>query len=438
MIDTIGDWRRTKYASDIAPDTYGGEETVAGWVHDVRNLGGIAFLLLRDRTGMVQLTFIKKEGKELFERMTALPRESVVMARGIVQENKQAKMGFEMVPREVRLLGLAKAPLPLGVADKVGADLDTRLDNRYMDLRKPEVMAIFKIRSTVTHAVHSVFRESGFVEIQTPKIVATATEGGTALFPMKYFERDAYLNQSPQLYKQIMMASGLDRVYEIGPAFRAEEHNTVRHLNEFTSIDMEMSFADEEGAMQVLERVVDRAIRDVEEKNQGELQALGIELHDQPLPYPRVTYDEAIDAARAGGVEVEWGEDFSMEASKAMAKRYPGFYFITHWPTEIKPFYAQPFEDEPRYCRAFDLNFAEKEITSGAQRVHDPELLRSNIERMGLDPGSFEFYTRAFEFGMPPHSGWGLGLDRVVMMITQRDNIRECTLFPRDRTRLVP
>jgi len=438
-MDTLSDWRRSKYASEITSQDFESEVTVAGWIQDIRNLGGIAFIQLRDRTGIVQVTVIKKEhGKDFFKNITGLPRESVIMVKGKVQPNDQVANGFEILPSEMKLLGLAKTPLPLGVVDKVDADMDTRLDARFIDLRKEEIAAIFKIRSTVLSAVREVFESEGFIEVHTPKIVATATEGGTALFKADYFEKKAYLNQSPQLYKQMLMATGFDRVYEIGPAFRAEEHDTTRHLNEFTSIDIEMAFSNEEDAMGVLERCVYNAILKTRKENENELRILGTDIDIPALPLQRISYSECLDIVKGGGYEMGWGEDFPMEAMKILGEKIPDFFFIMKWPTKSKPFYTQPFEDNPEICRAFDLQYKEKEITSGAQRVHDVDLLKKRLEEQNLDPDEFKFYLDAFEYGMPPHAGWGLGAERLTMILTGMQNIRECVLFPRDRRRLVP
>ncbi len=434
---------RDKYSAEISKEDFNSELTVAGWVHEIRNLGGIAFILLRDRTGILQVTAIKKElGAETYKLLTDLTKESVVSIHGLVQPNEKVSSGFEILAIAVEVLGRAKAPLPLGVSDEDKAELDTkldtRLDSRFLDLRKPNITAIFKLRSTILSAIRQHFEGEGFIEIQTPKIVATATEGGTELFPVQYFEKPAFLNQSPQLYKQIMMATGFDRVYEIGPAFRAEDHDTVRHLNEFTSIDMEMAFADELDAMGVLERLIRRCIKLINERNSKDLELLNVKLDVPELPLKRVTYDQVLELLKDNDLELPWGEDIPMEGMHIVAKTHPGFHFITHWPTESKPFYALPYEVNPKLCRAFDLNYGAKEITSGAQRVHNPELLRSNLIDKGLNPEAFEFYTNAFEFGMPPHAGWGLGLERLVMILTDLPNVRECVLFPRDRKRLVP
>ncbi len=412
----------------------GEEVKVCGWIHDIRILGRIAFLILRDRYGFAQLTLIRGMiGKENFKKFTKLTRESVICARGKVQKTEQAKLGFEILPEEIEVLSVAESPLPLGVADRVSADMETRIENRFLDLRKPEVLAVFQARSEILQGIRDVLISENFIEVHTPKIVATATEGGTELFPIKYFEKDAYLNQSPQLYKQILMGAGFDRVFEIAPAFRAEEHNTTRHLNEFISIDAEMSFANDEDAMRVLEESIKNAVKRVVE-DEGIKETLGVEMKAPDTPFRRITYDEAVNMV-SGSVDMEYGEDFSTEALKILGEKIDDFYFITKWPLKIKPFYVMPHGE---LSLAFDLMYRDKELSSGAQRNHDYESLVSVMKSKGLNPESFEFYLRAFRYGMPPHSGWGLGLERLVMIITGVKNIRECVIFPRDRTRLVP
>ncbi|MBU2565654.1 MAG: aspartate--tRNA(Asn) ligase [Candidatus Thermoplasmatota archaeon] len=430
---------RTKYSSEINRDDYDKEVVVAGWVQDVRKLGSIAFIQLRDRDGVIQVTALKKElNPELFKRLTEVPRESIISVKGVVKENKEAKAGFEILPKNVKIISVAKTPLPIGVVDKVSTEIETRFDHRFMDLRKPEIQSIFRIRHTMLRAVREEFLSNDFIEIHTPKIVATATEGGTNLFRMQYFEEKAFLNQSPQLYKQMMMATGLDRVFEIGPVFRAEEHDTVRHLNEFTSIDIEMAFADEEDVMKILEKIIQKIISMANKENKKELSILNIKIPVPETPFKRVDYSECVELIKSKNVDVVDGEDFSMEATKAIAEEFKDFYFITKWPTKTKPFYVQTFENNPDLCRAFDLMHNENEVTSGAQRVHDVNLLKERIREQGLNPENFKYYIEAFEYGMPPHAGWGLGVERMLTILTNAKNIRECVLFPRDRRRLIP
>ncbi|MGA1866487.1 MAG: aspartate--tRNA(Asn) ligase [Thermoplasmatota archaeon] len=444
------DWKRTKFAAEIGEEDYNTEVTLCGWVQYTRNLGKMAFIHLRDRSGVAQITALSKTmDKELFDLIVSVPRESALSVRGIIKQSPQAKAGWEIIPYQVQVLGVAKTPLPLGVVDKVDADMETRLDNRFLDLRKPEIQAIFKIRSTILAAAREVFLEEGFIEIQTPKIVATATEGGTALFEMKYFDKKAYLNQSPQLFKQTMMSTGLDRVFEIGPAFRAEEHDTRRHLNEYTSIDIEMAYADLDDCMGILEMVVQRVYTDVLNNNFIDLDILKQQIVAPERPFPRLKYGCIIEKLQKAGLEIrdentgrnrriEWGDDIPLEGFKEIAKDRPSLYFVTEWPMKLKPFYIHPHPDDPEISLGFDLNYGEKEIVSGGQRVHEPDLLKEMLEKYDLDEEAFGFYTKAFNYGMPPHAGWGLGAERLTMIITGAPNVRETVLFPRDRYRLVP
>ena len=409
---------------------------VCGWVHDIRVLGRIAFMLVRDRYGLAQVTVIKSMvGKEKLKEYTKIPRESVVCVSGVVQKSEQAKLGFEILPDEIEVLNYSSTPLPLGVTDKVSADMETRIENRFLDLRKPEVMAVFKVRSRLLQGIRDYLIGESFLEVHTPKIVSAATEGGTELFPVKYFERDAFLNQSPQLYKQILMAAGMDRVFEIAPAFRAEEHNTTKHLNEFISIDAEMSFATHEDAMKILENTIKNAMKLVIEEESESLELLGVNWDVPQIPFRRITYDDALEILEKSGFSLEWGEDIPTEGLKILGEEIKDFYFITRYPLQIKPFYVMP---DGKYSLSFDLMYRDRELSSGAQRNHRYESLIKVMREKGLNPDNFEFYLRAFKYGMPPHGGWGLGLERLVMIATGVKNIRECVIFPRDRTRLVP
>lgn len=439
MTDSLGDWKRTHYSQELDEDMDGKTVTLMGWVHEIRDLGGIIFVLLRDRNGITQITApSKKITPELMEEIRKFKKESVIAVKGTIQGSPKAPGGVEVIPEEVKVLNESKQPLPLDPTEKVRAEIDTRLDSRYLDLRKHSISAIFKIKSTMLHSVRIFLEEKGFMEVNTPKLVGSATEGGTELFPITYFEREAFLGQSPQLYKQMMMATGLDKVFEIAPIFRAEEHDTLRHLNEVISIDAELAFADQEEAMELLEKLVHHAIKEVKENCQAELEDLGVELEVPELPFPRLEYDEVIDIVNSKGVQLQHGEDLSRAAEKALGEVMDGYYFITNWPSEIKPFYVQPHEDEPGKSYAFDLMYRDLEISSGATRVHQHDLLVKQIKSKGLNPDSFQRYLAAFEYGMPPHAGWGLGAERFTMCITGMKNIRETVLFPRDRRRLTP
>ncbi|MDI9645484.1 MAG: aspartate--tRNA(Asn) ligase [Archaeoglobales archaeon] len=427
------------YTSEITPEMDGKVVKLFGWVHEVRDHGGLIFLVLRDREGFAQITLPKKVvSKEVFNTARSLKRESVVAVEGKVKAEPKAPNGFEIIPDIITLLNEAEAPLPLEVTEKVPAELDTRLDYRFMDLRRPKVQAIFRIRHQVMQSVREFLSKEGFIEVNTPKIVSTATEGGTELFPISYFEKEAFLNQSPQLYKQVLMGAGFEKVFEIGPIFRAEEHNTTRHLNEAISIDIEMSFTDHEGVMGVLERLIAKICEDINQKCSKYLDLLGIKLEIPELPLPRITYEEALKMAKSKGEEIPWGEDLSLQALKAIGEEINGYYFIVDWPTDAKPFYVMPHENRPEISKSFDLMHSWLELASGAQRIHRYDVLVNRIKAKGLQPESFGFYLDAFRYGMPPHAGWGLGAERLLMSLLDLKNIREAVLFPRDRQRLVP
>jgi nondiscriminating aspartyl-tRNA synthetase len=428
-------------ASPIASITPVSERAeIAGWVHEVRDLGGLTFCLVRDRTGIVQVTVNRKKAPApVIAALASLSRESVVRVEGTVKAIDKAPGGREIVPDRFEVLAPAGSPLPLDVVEKVPAELDTRLDSRFLDLRRPRVSAVFLVRSAVTTAVWDFLTARGFVNIATPKLVAAATEGGTDLFPVAYFEKEAFLNQSPQLYKQMMMAAGFERVFEIGPIFRAEEHNTTKHLNEATSIDVEVSYADDREVMELLEDLLVSVYRRVADTCPDPLSWLGVDLQVPEKPFPRLCYRDAIEiAARRTGEPLKFGDDFGAPAEKALGEEMGLHYFIVDWPTAIKPYYAMPREDDPELCRAFDLMHPRMELASGSQRIHQHDLLVHQIRSKGLSADSFEFYLRPFRYGMPPHAGWGLGAERLVMTMLGLQNIREAVLFPRDRHRLVP
>ncbi len=439
MTDSLENFRRTHYSKEVKPEMKDQEVVLMGWIHEMRDLGGIIFVLLRDRDGVTQVTApSKKISPELFEELKKLKKESVIAVKGRIQESGKAPGGVEIIPVELKLLSESKLPLPLDTTGNVHAEIDTRLDSRFIDLRKHNVSAIFKIKSRMLHSVRNFLESEDYTEVNTPKLVASATEGGTELFPITYFEREAFLGQSPQLYKQMMMASGFDKVYEIAPIFRAEEHDTLRHLNEVISIDVETAFTDHLDAMDILQKMVVNAITEVKNNCQDALETLEFNLQIPETPFPRIEYDEMVKMVNTAGVPMKHGEDMSRAAEKAMGDIMDGYYFITEWPTAIKPFYVMPNPENPVKSCAFDLMYKDLEISSGAMRVHNHDMLLNKLKEKGLNPDSFSRYLAAFEYGMPPHAGWGVGAERFTMTMTGLKNIRETVLFPRDRRRLTP
>jgi len=360
---------RSHYSGEISPELDGKSVTVSGWVHEIRDLGKLKFLILRDREGLIQVT--AKKGitrSEVLSDIDQLSRESVVEIDGRVKKNEKAPNGVEINPDRINLISRSESPLPLDVTQKVSSDLDTRLNNRFMDIRKPEISAIFKLRGKILDAGREFLKENGFIEIHTPKIIASASEGGTELFPISYFDREAFLAQSPQLYKQMMMATGLDRVYEITTYFRAEEHDTRRHLNEVTAIDIEMAFIKDEGdVINILEKLVLTMIK--EASRCKELDVLKREIK-VPGKIERIEYDDVLKLLEEHGKKLPWGEDLDTESEKLLGRVMreefgSDLYFVIHFPLSTKPFYTMP--EGERYSRSFDLGYKGVEIASGGQ-----------------------------------------------------------------------
>ncbi|NPA22444.1 MAG: aspartate--tRNA(Asn) ligase [Candidatus Micrarchaeota archaeon] len=403
----------------------GQEVTLYGYVHEFRDLGKIKFIQLRDRTGTIQVTVKNQPDLEL-------NREDVVKVKGKVQESNIAKAGIEVISEKVEVLSKVKKKLPVDPTGVVPSELDTRLKYRVLDLRKPEIRRIFEAKSHLAFAFRDYLYHRGFIEIHTSSIVAAATEGGAELFEVQYFEKKAYLAQSPQLYKQIAVVGGLEKVYLTTPIFRAEKHNTIYHLNEAISLDVEMAFIeDHHDVIKVLKDVFKHMINYTAEK-------MGMP-ENKINEIKTYTYTEAVDMLNKHGTKIEWGEDFSKEHEKALYEILKeDAYVITDFPADIRAFYTMRDPEDPRIGRSFDLFYRGLEVSSGAQRIHIPEVLEEELRKRGLDPLDFEFYIEAFRYGAPPHGGFGMGLERVTMKFMNLNNIREAMLFPRDRTRVTP
>ena len=469
MRDSSG-WMPTAYRSHTIGEVASGgaemigeEVTISGYAETVRGRGAICFLMLRDGTGKIQ-AFLKRDNMDesIFDSIQSATRESTIQVTGTVAQKRPPKVAegepvpppeYEVSVTSASILANAATPLPVGITDEVNVGLDVRLDNRHLDLRREHVNAMFQLRSKVLQYGRDHLISEGFQEINTPKIIAAAAEGGTNLFPMKYFETEAYLSQSPQLYKQLAVLGGLERVFEIGPAFRAEKHDTYRHLNEFISFDIEGAWMNDEDVMGVQERMIHHIWSEVAANDQGLLDVVNeyrasrgqesVSVEVPSVPFPRISYCEAIEIVKAGGGEIGWGDDIESHHCDIIAAEYPGFHFIPRWPMSMKPFYIHHKEEEKgssggQLSRGFDLNYGRDEMTSGGQREHRVDVLEQNLRNMGLEPADFTFYTDGFRYGAPPHAGWGLGVARLLMVLTGAGNVREVVLFPRDRSRVTP
>jgi len=416
----------------------GQDVTLFGWVQEVRDLGGIRFVILQDREGTIQITLPKKKvSSEVLSKSDVLQKRYSIGVKGTVKKTNMTPRGVEVIPKEIKILGTATPQLPIDITGKTPANIEARLDARALDLCQEKNIAAFKIQHHALEAIRDFLFEKGFVEVHTPRIIASATEGGAALFNVDYFGEKAYLAQSPQLYKEQLVMS-LEKVFEVGPFFRAEESHTRRHLSEFVSVDIEQAFADAEDVMGLLEQVIHHVCITVKRKCTKELATLKHRIEVPTIPILRLTYDNVLDDLKKEGVEVPWGEDIPTEASRVLGKLYPQFYFITDWPTHSKAFYIKPRADKPELCEGFDLMWRWIELVSGGTRIAEKELLVSRLEEKGLNPEAFKYHLQAFDYGMPPHAGWAIGLERLTMVLTGKKNIREVTFYPRDRVRLTP
>ena len=421
--------------SDVQKIKIGSEVIVAGWVEQSKLLGKLAFLKLRDREGYVQVVATSNYSK--MKDLNSISRESVVSIRGRVKKSKARSGGKELELIELNLLSKAATPLPIEfLGNKIETDLSKRLDYRYIDLRHPQRLAIFKIRAIILSAIHSFMRESKFIEIQTSKLSGAGAEGGAELFELPYFGKKVALNQSQQLYKQLIMLSGFERAYEIGTSYRAEKSHTHRHLTEFWQLDVELSFINGiEDIMRLQERLLVYILRQVKKEGKSELELLGKEITVPKLPFPRINYSDACNLLKVKS-NTDIGTELERKLAKIIKSKFKtDSFFLTNFPDDFTKFYAKHDENIGRYV---DLIYNSNEISSGGQREHNYDILIQQIKDKGLRPKDFEFYTTPFKYGVPPHGGFGMGIDRLVTFILDLPNIREGVLFPRDVDRIGP
>ena len=431
-------WKRTHYSKSIDTTTNGREVTIIGWISSIREHSNIKFLTVNDRFGSIQVILKKGEYPASLESEISNIRDHTAIAiKGKVRTEPKAPNGIELIPNDFRILSLANKNSPIVIQSRKGVGIDTRLDLRAVDLRRPYLQSIFNIRYTVLNSCREFLRQEGFIEVNTPKIIATATEGGATLFPIFYYDREAFLTQSPQLYKE-QLTMAFENVFEIGPIFRAEPSRTNRHLSEATSIDVEKAYVDYNDVSEILERMILFLWNEIKDKNKSHLEYLKIQLPDLSFPFKRYTYSVLIEKLQRSGQSIEWGDDISQQKlSKLDDEDMKLFYFITDWPTSIKPFYVKP-KPTGTECESFDLMYGDLELSSGSTRIHNKDELIERMKKQGLNIDVFDFHLKVFDYGMPPHAGFGLGLERLMMSMCGVDNIRDVVLFPRDIDRLSP
>jgi nondiscriminating aspartyl-tRNA synthetase len=438
--EDIGKLRRTHYSNEINSNLDDSEVVIMGWVSSIRDHGNMQFVTITDRYGDIQVVAKRKECTEkLFLQIQQLKEHASLAIRGKVRSQEKAPSGSEVIPLELRVFSMSKKAAPFMIQSKISVGIDTRMDLRAIDLRRNFLKSIFHIRNTTLTAIREFLTDQGFIEVNTPKMIATATEGGAALFPIFYYDREAFLAQSPQLYKE-QLTMAFESVFEIGPIFRAEPSRTNRHLSEAISIDVEEAFVDYNDIMQLQEKMILTIIDSIREKNKIEMTYLNLQIPKIEFPFPRYSYNEIISKLQEVRENIKWGDDLPPQMIKNLQdNRTNGFYFITDWPTSIKPFYVKTkLRDDEMMCESFDLMYGSLELSSGSTRINRKDDLLERMKKQGLNVNAFDYHLRVFDYGVPPHAGFGLGLERLLMAITQCDNIRDVTLYPRDIDRLTP
>ncbi len=414
---------------------------IEGFIHEIRDQSKVKFILIRDNSGIIQ-TVTTPDKKKIFEKIATIPKESVLAIEGIVKTEKQAPSGIEIKVEKYEIISEADRDLPISIVEKGEPPaLPIRLDYRWLDLRKPKNLLIFKIWTDVEAAMREYWLSNGFIQIHTPKFVAGATESGAELFSLEYFGKTASLAQSPQFYKQMAMAAGFEKVFEIGPVFRANKSHTVRHDTEFTSVDVEISYINShDDVMKFEEEWMTHILKRIKEKYSTQIkEVFGVDVIVPKLPFPRITMADAIALLKkeykhscVGDLDPE-GERLLCEHFKKSHENE--FVFVRDWPIEVRPFYHMRLNG---LSKSYDLLWKGMEITTGAQREHRYEILKKQAEEKKIPLEGIKTYLEFFKYGCPPHGGFGLSPSRVMMLMLGLKNVREATFLPRDTERLNP
>ena len=436
MIGTeLGDWRRTIYSNQLDPSMDGKEVVVMGWISSVRDHGNLVFVLLNDKEGQMQIT--AKAGvcpDEIKENLVKLKEQSTIAVKGIIKPSAKAPKGIEISPSELRVFSIVEKIAPFQWQTKVVPNIDTRLELRAIDLRRNILQHVFKMRSLVLKSIRDYMYEKEFLEVNTPKMIATATEGGAALFPIFYYNKEAFLAQSPQLYKEQLTLS-FEKIFEIAPIFRAEASRTNRHLSEAISIDLEEAFSDYNDVMSHVENIIIKSIKTVRDYCES-AKTTDYKIPEIPEKIPQYTYTELVDKMQKAGATTKWGDDLYPSQLKKI--NLSGFYFIKDWPLAPKPFYVKAKNDDQKISESFDLMFGDLELSSGSTRIEKRMELEERMKNKGFKLDAFDYHLRVFDYGVPPHAGCGIGLERLMMALTGTENIRDATFYPRDVDRLTP
>ncbi len=432
------------YVDEIKSKDSGKKFLIKGFVDDVRALGKLSFLVLKDSSGKIQVTAHKdKVHEKVFEAIKKVSKESAVSITGKAVESKQAPGGREIIPEEIEILSESASMLPIDISDFSKTELSKRLDWRALDLRNPKNKAIFKIQAKLIEAMQEYLNSNGFMQVFTPCIIGTPGEGGAEMFSLIYFNKTAFLRQDPQLHRQLTIVGGAEKIYDIGPSWRAEKSHTIKHLCEHRTCAVELSFIkNEQDTMRIEEQLIVHTIKKVIADCKDELKLLNVELKVPKTPFPELRFPEIYDILEKQKKKIR-GQDLDSEAEKILweyvQKKYKSdFYFFNHFPHKIKPFYVMADDKDNEYARSVDLNYKGLEMSSGGQRENRYEQLIKNVKDRKMDMANIEWFTKFFKYGVPPHGGFAIGIERFTQMLLNLPNIREATLFARDPERLLP
>ncbi len=429
---------RTHYSSEVRPNQ---NVKIAGWVDEKRDLGNLTFILLRDAKGRIQVT--AKKGNPVLEKIKDLRKESVVCIEGSAVESKASPGGVEIVPSSVEILANVSDIIPIEMNDNIQTNLDTRLDYRPLDLRSRNNQAIFRIQSMLIQEIQDFFKKEEFTQIFTPCIMGVAAESGSEVFPVVYYDKEAFLRQDPQLHRQLTIAGGFERIYEVGPSWRAELSHTTRHLCEHRTCVAEMAFIkDEYDIIRLEQEMVKYAMRKLAKDCEAELEMFGVKI-DVPDKFPVLEFPEIYEILDGLGFKIEHGQDYGTEEEKALGdyvkkKHKSDFFFVNRFPFNVKPFYVMRVDEDPQWARSIDLIYRGVELSSGGQREHryDKIIEQAKIKKMNID--NIKWFSDFFKYGIPPHGGFSIGFERLTKQLLELTNVREAVLFPRDVQRLVP
>ncbi len=436
--------KRTHYTDEIE-NAKGEKVVLAGWVHDIKDLARTRFIWLRDRHGVAQVTIVKSNAApEILKVSETLGREDVISVEGLPVKERVAKVGSEISPTKIELIVKTQGAVPLDVTGKMESNLDVRLDWRVLDLRRRENLAIFQIQSKLVEGMSEYLNQKGYLQVFTPCVLGGTSEGGAEVFKLDYFGTEAFLRQDPQLHRQLCIAAGFDKIYDLGPNWRAELSHTPIHLCEHRGMAAEFGFMnDETDMMRVEEELVIAAINKVKKECARELELLNVRVETPNTPFPEMRFPEIYKTLEEYGKKIPHGNDLDKEGETLLCKHVrekhkADAFFINRFPSAVKPFYVMRVDDDPQWTRGVDLYYMGIEQSSGGQREHRYEKIMAQLKEKNVNPDAMKWFTEPFKYGVPPHGGFCLGIERFTMALLKKENVKETALFPRTPERLLP